>query len=76
MPMDRKDAESLFMRVKGLRALVVGDLMLDEYLWGKPSAYLRGTGSGGGCEPGGYETWWGRECGEHPAFGAESPSAA
>jgi len=35
MPMDRKDAESLFMRVKGLRALVIGDLMLDEYLWGK-----------------------------------------
>ncbi len=35
MPMDRKDAESIFMRVKGLRALVIGDLMLDEYLWGK-----------------------------------------
>jgi len=33
--MDRKDAESIFMRVKGLRVLVVGDLMLDEYLWGK-----------------------------------------
>ncbi|MRR53471.1 MAG: D-glycero-beta-D-manno-heptose-7-phosphate kinase [Deltaproteobacteria bacterium] len=33
--MDRKDAESIFMRVKGLRALVIGDLMLDEYLWGK-----------------------------------------
>lgn len=35
MPMDRKDTESIFMRVKGLRALVIGDLMLDEYLWGK-----------------------------------------
>lgn len=33
--MDRKDAESIFTRAKGIRALVVGDLMLDEYLWGK-----------------------------------------
>jgi len=33
--MDRKDAESIFTRAKGVRALVVGDLMLDEYLWGK-----------------------------------------
>ncbi|BDV43739.1 bifunctional protein HldE [Geotalea uraniireducens] len=33
--MERKDVESLFARVGTLRALVVGDLMLDEYLWGK-----------------------------------------
>ncbi len=33
--MDRKAAESIFTRAKGVRALVVGDLMLDEYLWGK-----------------------------------------
>ncbi|MRR33818.1 D-glycero-beta-D-manno-heptose-7-phosphate kinase [bacterium] len=33
--MDRKDAESIFTRAKGIRALVIGDLMLDEYLWGK-----------------------------------------
>ena len=33
--MERKDIESLFARVQGLRVLVVGDLMLDEYLWGK-----------------------------------------
>jgi D-beta-D-heptose 7-phosphate kinase/D-beta-D-heptose 1-phosphate adenosyltransferase len=33
--MERKDIESLFTRVQGLRILVVGDLMLDEYLWGK-----------------------------------------
>lgn len=33
--MDRKNAESLFARAKDIRALVVGDLMLDEYLWGK-----------------------------------------
>jgi len=33
--MDRKDVESLFTRAKDIRALVVGDLMLDEYLWGK-----------------------------------------
>ena len=33
--MERKDAESLFARAKGIKALVVGDLMLDEYLWGK-----------------------------------------
>lgn len=33
--MDRKRVESLFSRTKELRALVIGDLMLDEYLWGK-----------------------------------------
>jgi len=35
MPMDRKDAESIFTRARSVRVLVVGDLMLDEYLWGK-----------------------------------------
>jgi D-beta-D-heptose 7-phosphate kinase / D-beta-D-heptose 1-phosphate adenosyltransferase len=33
--MERKDVESLFNRAKDIRLLVVGDLMLDEYLWGK-----------------------------------------
>jgi len=33
--MDRKSIESLFSRVGGIRCLVIGDLMLDEYLWGK-----------------------------------------
>ncbi|MDD5284755.1 MAG: bifunctional D-glycero-beta-D-manno-heptose-7-phosphate kinase/D-glycero-beta-D-manno-heptose 1-phosphate adenylyltransferase HldE [Desulfuromonadaceae bacterium] len=33
--MDRKNIESLFSRTASLRCLVVGDLMLDEYLWGK-----------------------------------------
>jgi D-beta-D-heptose 7-phosphate kinase / D-beta-D-heptose 1-phosphate adenosyltransferase len=33
--MERKDIESLFNRAKDIRALVIGDLMLDEYLWGK-----------------------------------------
>ncbi|HEY6007972.1 MAG TPA: bifunctional D-glycero-beta-D-manno-heptose-7-phosphate kinase/D-glycero-beta-D-manno-heptose 1-phosphate adenylyltransferase HldE [Geobacteraceae bacterium] len=33
--MERKDAESLFARVKDVKVLVVGDIMLDEYLWGK-----------------------------------------
>ncbi|HEY6872624.1 MAG TPA: D-glycero-beta-D-manno-heptose-7-phosphate kinase [Geobacteraceae bacterium] len=33
--MDRKNVESLFTRAKEIKALVVGDLMLDEYLWGK-----------------------------------------
>ena len=33
--MERKDVESLFARARKIRALVVGDLMLDEYLWGK-----------------------------------------
>lgn len=33
--MERRSIESLFARAQALRALVVGDLMLDEYLWGK-----------------------------------------
>lgn len=33
--MDRKMVESLFQRASTLKCLVVGDLMLDEYLWGK-----------------------------------------
>lgn len=33
--MDRKTIESLFQRATNLKCLVVGDLMLDEYLWGK-----------------------------------------
>jgi D-beta-D-heptose 7-phosphate kinase / D-beta-D-heptose 1-phosphate adenosyltransferase len=33
--MERKDVESLFNRAKDVRVLVVGDLMLDQYLWGK-----------------------------------------
>ncbi len=33
--MDRKTIESLFSRIGTVRCLVVGDLMLDEYLWGK-----------------------------------------
>jgi D-beta-D-heptose 7-phosphate kinase/D-beta-D-heptose 1-phosphate adenosyltransferase len=33
--MDRKTIESLFSRISSIRCLVVGDLMLDEYLWGK-----------------------------------------
>lgn len=33
--MDRSDYESLFARAGRLRALALGDLMLDEYLWGK-----------------------------------------
>lgn len=33
--MERKNAESLFNRVREIKALVIGDLMLDEYLWGK-----------------------------------------
>ena len=32
---DRKAVESLFSRAASIRCLVVGDLMLDEYLWGK-----------------------------------------
>lgn len=32
--MDRKDLEALFQRAGSFRCLVVGDLMLDEYLWG------------------------------------------
>jgi D-beta-D-heptose 7-phosphate kinase/D-beta-D-heptose 1-phosphate adenosyltransferase len=33
--MDRKNVESLFAGAGEIRALVVGDLMLDEYLWGR-----------------------------------------
>ena len=33
--MDRKSMESLFSRIGSISCLVVGDLMLDEYLWGK-----------------------------------------
>lgn len=33
--MDRKTIESLFSRIGSIRCLVIGDLMLDEYLWGK-----------------------------------------
>ncbi|WP_173197982.1 D-glycero-beta-D-manno-heptose-7-phosphate kinase [Geobacter sp. SVR] len=33
--MDRKTIESLFNRVGEIRCLVIGDLMLDEYLWGR-----------------------------------------
>ncbi|GAB7027922.1 D-glycero-beta-D-manno-heptose-7-phosphate kinase [Geotalea toluenoxydans] len=33
--MERKDLESLFTRAREIKALVIGDLMLDEYLWGK-----------------------------------------
>ncbi|MBT1070651.1 bifunctional D-glycero-beta-D-manno-heptose-7-phosphate kinase/D-glycero-beta-D-manno-heptose 1-phosphate adenylyltransferase HldE [Pelotalea chapellei] len=33
--MDRKTVESLFQHIGDITCLVVGDLMLDEYLWGK-----------------------------------------
>src|SRR5512138_320612 len=33
--MDRKNIESFFAHAKEVRALVIGDLMLDEYLWGR-----------------------------------------
>src|SRR5512135_1269916 len=33
--MERKDVESLFNKAGSVCVLVVGDLMLDEYLWGK-----------------------------------------
>lgn len=33
--MDRKTVESFLNRTKSIRCLVIGDLMLDEYLWGK-----------------------------------------
>ena len=33
--MDRTDVETLFAHSGEIRCLVVGDLMLDEYLWGK-----------------------------------------
>jgi len=32
---DRKSIESLFNKIRSVQCLVVGDLMLDEYLWGK-----------------------------------------
>lgn len=33
--MDRKTVESLFNRIGDIQCLVMGDLMLDEYLWGR-----------------------------------------
>ncbi|WP_026841519.1 bifunctional D-glycero-beta-D-manno-heptose-7-phosphate kinase/D-glycero-beta-D-manno-heptose 1-phosphate adenylyltransferase HldE [Citrifermentans bremense] len=33
--MERREVESFFERAASIRALVVGDLMLDEYLWGR-----------------------------------------
>ena len=33
--MERKNVESLFTRAKEIKALIIGDLMIDEYLWGK-----------------------------------------
>lgn len=33
--MDRTTIESLFLKAPSINCLVVGDLMLDEYLWGK-----------------------------------------
>ncbi|NJD91551.1 MAG: D-glycero-beta-D-manno-heptose-7-phosphate kinase, partial [Geobacter sp.] len=33
--MDRRAVESFFSHTASLKALVIGDLMLDEYLWGK-----------------------------------------
>ncbi|MBW4057091.1 MAG: bifunctional heptose 7-phosphate kinase/heptose 1-phosphate adenyltransferase, partial [Proteobacteria bacterium] len=33
--MDRSTVETLFAHSAEIRCLVVGDLMLDEYLWGK-----------------------------------------
>ncbi|MBP1728332.1 MAG: rfaE bifunctional protein [Deltaproteobacteria bacterium] len=33
--MNRKDIESFFSHAGTIRTLVIGDLMLDEYLWGK-----------------------------------------
>lgn len=33
--MDRKNIESLFNKLAEVRCLVIGDVMLDEYLWGK-----------------------------------------
>ncbi|HTP66603.1 MAG TPA: PfkB family carbohydrate kinase, partial [Geobacteraceae bacterium] len=33
--MERKDVESLFNMAGNVTVMVVGDLMLDEYLWGK-----------------------------------------
>ena len=33
--MDRKNIESLFNKLAQIRCLVIGDVMLDEYLWGR-----------------------------------------
>ncbi len=33
--MNRIDIENFLSRLSGIKALVIGDLMLDEYLWGK-----------------------------------------
>ena len=33
--MERREVESFFERAASVRVLVIGDLMLDEYLWGK-----------------------------------------
>jgi D-beta-D-heptose 7-phosphate kinase/D-beta-D-heptose 1-phosphate adenosyltransferase len=33
--MERREVESFFERAASVRALVIGDLMLDEYLWGR-----------------------------------------
>jgi D-beta-D-heptose 7-phosphate kinase / D-beta-D-heptose 1-phosphate adenosyltransferase len=33
--MERREVESFFERATSVRALVIGDLMLDEYLWGR-----------------------------------------
>jgi len=33
--MERREVESFFEKASAVRALVIGDLMLDEYLWGK-----------------------------------------
>jgi len=33
--MERREVESFFEKAASVRALVVGDLMLDEYLWGR-----------------------------------------
>jgi len=33
--LERREVESLFAKATGVRALVIGDLMLDEYLWGR-----------------------------------------
>ena len=41
------DARTLFERANGRRVLVVGDLMIDEWIWGTVTRDLaRGTRSG------------------------------
>jgi D-beta-D-heptose 7-phosphate kinase/D-beta-D-heptose 1-phosphate adenosyltransferase len=32
---ERREVESFFERAAAVRVLVIGDLMLDEYLWGR-----------------------------------------